>query len=400
MIKKVYKGKIYRSSATEENRIWFFYGLNTKTSKIKPQVQNKKSKLWSLLFFIINIVAVGVVLAVQINSEEGVSSISNVFKNEHHIWFLFLAIGCFLVAEFSIAIRLYVLAKKFNKKSSFEGCLKGEFVCQYYSKITPFAVGGQPFQVYVLNRHGIKANNAITVVSCNYVSQKLVYWFVALFMMATIGTNSLVKNMSGSAFKITMILAGVSLAFMSIFLTFVILVCVNKKVASNLVAFIIKILNKLKIVKDRKKMYFKIMRPALSFQHKMKIFFTSKKFALLTLFFSLLIYLVQCCIPACIYFIFMPFDISMFWQLLSISVIIQLSFGVNPIPGGTGVAELSFYAVFTLLIDKSLVFWALMIWRVLTYYIYLIIGLLIVVYDYSYGNKKYKKRVQKEKNSV
>lgn len=397
MIKKVYKGKIHRNSATEENRIWFFYGLNTKIKKIKPQVQNKKSKLWSLLFFIVNVIAVGVVLGIQINSEEGVSSISNVFKNEHHMVFLALAISCFLISELCITIRLFVLSKKFNKKSSFEGCLKSEFVCQYYSKITPFAVGGQPFQVYVLNRHGIKANNAITTVSCNYVSQKLVYWFVALFMMATIGTNALVKDLSGSAFKVTMILAGVSLGFMSIFLTFVILVCVNKQIASKLVAFIIKILNKMKIVKDRKKMYFKIMRPALSFQHKMKVFFTSKKFALLTLLFSLFIYLTQCCIPACIYFIFKPFNITMFWQLLSIAVIIQLSFGVNPIPGGTGVAELSFYAVFTLLIDKSLVFWALIIWRVLTYYIYLAIGLCIVVYDYSYGNRKYRKRLQKTK---
>ena len=397
MIKKVYKGKIHRASAEEENRIWFFYGLNTKIKKIKPQVQGKKSKLWSFLFFIINIITVGIVLTFQINSEEGVESISNIFKNEHHLIFFVLAVACFLVSELFISLRLYILSKKFNKKSSFEGCLKSEFVCQYYSKITPFAVGGQPFQVYVLNRHGIKANNAITTVSCNYVSQKLVYWIVALFMMLTVGTNQLVKNLSGASFKVTLILAGISLGVMSIFLTFVILVCVNKKIASNMVAFVIKILSKLKIVKDRKKIYFKIMRPALSFQHKMKVFFTSKQFALLTLLFSLVIYLIQCCIPACIYFIFESFDWTIFWQLISISVIIQLSFGVNPIPGGTGVAELSFYAVFTVLIDKGLVFWALIIWRVLTYYIYLVIGLLIVVYDYSYGNRKYKKRLQKNK---
>ena len=397
MIKKVYKGKIHRVGAKEENRIWFFYGLNKKTRKIKPQVQGKKSKLWSFLFFIINIIAVAVVLTFQINSEEGVESIANIFTNEHHLVFFMLAIACFLVSEFFIAIRLYILSKKFNKKSSFEGCLKSEFVCQYYSKITPLALGRQPFQVYVLNRHDIKANNAITTVSCNYVSQKLVYWVVALFMMLTIGTNKLVKSMSGASFKLTLILACISLGVMSIFLTFVILVCVNKKIASNLVAFVIKILNKLKIVKNRKNMYFKIMRPALSFQHKMKVFFTSKKFAFFTLLFSLLIYLIQCCIPACIYFIFKPFEWAIFWQLLSISVIIQLSFGVNPIPGGTGGAELSFYAVFTVLIDKGLVFWALIIWRVLTYYIYLIIGLLIVVYDYSYGNKKYRKRLQKNK---
>ena len=121
MIKKVYKGKIHRVGAKEENRIWFFYGLNTKTRKIKPQVQGKKSKLWSFLFFIINIIAVAVVLTFQINSEEGVESIANIFTNEHHLVFFMLAIACFLVSEFFIAIRLYILSKKFNK--TFLTCL-------------------------------------------------------------------------------------------------------------------------------------------------------------------------------------------------------------------------------------------------------------------------------------
>lgn len=397
MLKKVYTGKIHRVNAEEDTRIWFFYGLNTKTKKIKPQKQSKKSKLWSFLFFIINIIVVGVVVTYQVNSEAGVDSIKNLFSRQNNMIFLVLCVACFLVSELLIATRIYLLSRKFNKKGSFEGSLKSEFVCQYYSKITPFAVGGQPFQVYVLNHHGVKANNAITVVSCNYVSQKLVYWIVSLFMMATIFTNQLVKSMSGTSFNLVMILAGISLGFMTIFLTFVILVCVNKKIASNLVAFVLKILSKMKIVKNTKKMYFIVMRPALAFQHKMKTFFTSKRFAFFILLGSLLIYLIQCSIPACIYFIFKPFSWVDLWQLLSVSVIIQLSFGVNPIPGGSGVAEISFYAVFTLLIDNGLVFWALMIWRILTYYIYLAIGLGIVVYDYAYGNKKYKRKYKNQK---
>ena len=134
------------------------------------------------------------------------------------------------------------------------------------------------------------------------------------------------------------------------------------------------------------------MRPALSFQHKMKKFFTSKKLAFISLFLSLIAYLVQSCIPACIYFIFEPFSFIKLWQLLSMAVIIQLSFGVNPMPGGSGVAELSFYAVFTVLIDNSLLFWALMIWRILTYYIYLLIGFIIFVYNNIIGLKKKTKK--------
>ena len=211
MIKKKFKGQIHRKT-TENNQLWFFYGLNTNVKRIKPQKQSKKKRWLSFGFFILNLIVLGGVLAFQINTEEGVGSISALFKKENNSLFLIMAVVCFLVAEILIGIRLHVLAKKFNKKTNFIACVKSEFVCQYYSKLTPFAVGGQPFQVYSLNKSGFKANNAITMVSCNYVSHKLIYWLVSLFMMLTIATNSLVKQMSGASFKIVLILAIISLA--------------------------------------------------------------------------------------------------------------------------------------------------------------------------------------------
>ncbi|MBQ8431233.1 MAG: flippase-like domain-containing protein [Clostridia bacterium] len=360
--------------------------------------RSKTSKLWSLLFFLVNLIVVGVVFAIQINSEAGVGSFKEFFNKNNNLEFILIVVGCFIISQILIGFRLNALSLKFGKKSNYLSCVKSEFICQYYNKITPFSFGGQPFQVFELTKCGVKANNAIAMVSCNYVSQKLIYWVVALFMMLTIATNPIIESMSGASFRIVLVLAIISLVSMSIFLTFVILVCLNKKLASKLVALTINFLNKLKIVKNRKKVYFKIMCPALSFQHKMKVFFTSKKFAIFSLALSLVIYIIQSSIPAFIYFIFEPFNLTTYWQLLSVGVIIQLSFGVNPIPGGSGVAELSFSALFALLIDKSYVFWALILWRILTYYIYLIFGIGIVSYDYIYGNKKAKRRKQKLKS--
>ena len=397
MIKKVFHGKIHKKNTDEDNSLWFFYRFNTNTKKIKPQKRSKKSKWLSLIFFLINLVVVGVVLAIQLNSEEGVGSLNELFSKNRNIEFIFISIACFISAEVLVAFKLSKISKRYNKKSNFFTNLKSEFVCQYYNKVTPFSVGGQPFQVYELSKHGMRANNAVTVVSCNYISAKFVYWFVSLFMMITIGTNALVKSMSGTSFYIVLILAMISLFFMTIYLTFIILICLNKKVANKLVALGINLLYKLKIVKDKSKVYFKIMRPALSFQHKMQSFFKAKKFASFSLIISLIVYLIQSSIPACIYFIFEPFSLQVFWQLLSVAVIIQLSFGVMPMPGGSGVAEFSFYTVFMLLIQDNLVFWALILWRILTYYIYLLIGLGILIYDYSYGNRKLRKRRQKLK---
>ena len=53
---------------------------------------------------------------------------------------------------------------------------------------------------------------------------------------------------------------------------------------------------------------------------------------------------------------------------------------------------------------EGTVFWALLFWRFMTYYIYILQGVFIVIYDYSYGNKKYrwlekKWQLEKESNS-
>lgn len=399
MIKKEFHGKMHRVRPADTNGRWFFYGINDKKKKIKPQTQSKKSKIWSFVFLAVNILVVACVLAYQINSEDGVSSIKNLFNSNNNYTFLILSILCFLVAELMIACRLNFFCCKYDKRSNFRACIKSEFICQYYSKLMPFAIGGQPFQVYVLNRHGVKAHNAVTMVSCNYIAQKLVHWIISLFMMLTIATNDLVKQLSGASFKVVLVMAWISISFLTVYLLFVILACVNKKIASNLVSAILKLLNKIKIVKNKKLLYFKIMRPTLAFQHKVQEYFKSKQFAWLTLIWSIICYLIQMAIPACIYFIFKPFNWLYFWQLMSISTVIQLSFGVNPIPGGSGVAEISFYAVFILLIPKKFVFWALILWRILTYYVYIVVGLGITIYDYVYGNRRAKRILkQMQKN--
>ena len=131
MIKKRFDGKIYRKTNSDENQMWFFYGLNNNVKRIKPQKPSKKRRLWSIAFFLVNLIVLGGVLAFQINSEEGVGSLSNLFTKDNNSIFLILACVCFLVAEVLVGIRLLILGKKFNKKCKFLSCVKSEFICQY-----------------------------------------------------------------------------------------------------------------------------------------------------------------------------------------------------------------------------------------------------------------------------
>ncbi len=388
MLKKKFKGKIHRVAKDSSYEMeTFYYSANHKVVHKEPK---SKKKAMSLVFFLVNIFVIAIVLGIQLNSEDGITSIGEVFNSDVKGKFILMAIGCFVVANLISSFKLDIYYKKFHKKYRPLLCFKTQMMGKYYTKLTPFGIGGQPFQVYYLGKYGVKSSNSLTMVSCSYVSNKLMYGILALVMMVTFRLNKLLIS-QGNLVNIVIVLAFISFAILAIFLTFVILMCVNKRLGHRLVAFVVMLLAKLKIIKNPTALYLKVMRPTLIFQRKMKQFFASKGRTLMFLLLSLLEYIVEYSVLFFIYSAFNGLDISIYWQLLSISVIIELACHSIPLPGGSGLAELSFSTIFASLFSSGVLFWALIIWRLITYYSYLFAGLGIIIYDYSYGKRKINK---------
>ena len=83
------------------------------------------------------------------------------------------------------------------------------------------------------------------------------------------------------------------------------------------------------------------------------------------------------------------------------SALIELSSSFIPLPGGSGMSEISFSVIFSQFLDGQ-TFWALLLWRFSTYYIYLLQGIGIIAYDTVYGNRKYewiKKKMELQQES-
>ena len=96
-----------------------------------------------------------------------------------------------------------------------------------------------------------------------------------------------------------------------------------------------------------------------------------------------------------LFFIYCAFEgwhPEMWLQIVSMGVLIDLASAFNPFPMGTGTAELSFTALFAVLISSTgAQVWALIIWRILYYYIYILQGFLLLSYDYAIGNRRLEK---------
>ena len=83
---------------------------------------------------------------------------------------------------------------------------------------------------------------------------------------------------------------------------------------------------------------------------------------------------------------------ELFYTFFVLTVMVDLASSCCPLPGGTGMNEITFSVLFSSYLPSQ-VFWALLLWRLASYYIWLILGLIILVYDFFVGNKKNEKLI-------
>ena len=164
---------------------------------------------------------------------------------------------------------------------------------------------------------------------------------------------------------------------------------VSKSVGKKLVGWVLKFLKKIKIVKNYDKQYNKVLKVVSDYQTTMQEYAKAKGKFVLLLFISILQYILTYAIPFGIVCFFLGWRPDLFLQVFIMGVMIEMAASFIPIPGGSGVSELSFTALFASLFTEGTLFWALIIWRFMSYYIFIIQGIVVIMYDYFIGNKKY-----------
>ena len=168
------------------------------------------------------------------------------------------------------------------------------------------------------------------------------------------------------------------------------LLSLSSKIGHSIVGGVLKFLQKIKIIKQYEKQYEKIMGVVDNYQSTMKTYAKNKWKFLYALAISVLVFALNYLMPFMIYLCLGGTDYSLWFDMMIISVIIELGSSIIPLPGGTGMNELSFTFVFGLMFPEGTVFWGLLLWRGVTYYAYLIQGIGVIAYDYLFGNKKFK----------
>ena len=275
------------------------------------------------------------------------------------------------------------LLKKNCGKARFILSLKTNLCGRYYDAVTPLATGGQPFQVTYLISRDVPSAAALSVPMARLFFQQLTW----LILSAT----CLIVTAVDKSFNMVVSIAsaiGFILGFFTMFLT--LFLSISKKTGKVLVVKTLKLLHKMKIVKNYEKQYQRVTKYVEDYQNIMTNYVKCPKDLIIMIFSCIARLILVYSIPFFVYCMFSDFDPSMFGRMMVMGVLIDLAASFIPLPGGSGASEISFSMMFGAYFAGGELFWALIIWRFFSYYIYLILGFGMVAYDFVYGNRKYK----------
>lgn len=353
---------------------------------------NKRQKLFKRIVTLVFIVfVVGVLIFTAVNDFTpgqgrefpSLEELGAIFANNWY--FLILAILSLWVGYFCKGLKLSLMCKSMTKKFHFRTCVGTGIIGTYYNNVTPLAVGGQPFEIYHLSKHGVHGGVAASLPIATFFLNQ--FAFVILGIISLIMFNANTLNMSPALLgaidpAVVNILAIIGLCCCLFMPLLVVTFCMLPKIGAKLVHFVVKIGAKIHIIKNPKETTNKTIKTVVHNSHCLKKIATSPLLFISTFLISFIENFASASIA---YFTLKLFgypsngitapSILLEWaQVASICFILFASITFIPTPGNSGAADLSFFLLFKVGLAAGLAFPAMVVWRIASFYSTIIIG--------------------------
>lgn len=332
----------------------------------KIDKKNIKNKIGIILLIIVTI------LVLYISLKDNFTDVVNGFSKMNPFWIiigLIFALGYYYFKSLS----LYTFTKKFNKDITFTKIFKIIFITQFFDGITPSSSGGQPYQIYALNKENIKVIDATNIAIQNFIVYQIALVFLGLVTVILNSYLNLFENVGvikklillGFIINVIVIIALFSLAFM-------------KKFNKFIVNIIVKILSKLKIIKNKEKIVTNLNDYIDKFHEGAKILLKNKKDFIKTIFYNLMGLIIIYLIPSVLIFGLSDYQsINIIYGVIA-SAYVMLIGSFIPIPGASGGLEYAFTQFYGVFITGANLTIVMLLWRTFTYYLGVIIGAILL----------------------
>ena len=367
--------------------------------KLNPHKKNRKRLISNLIFLAL----ITILVVTMILSFGEISKISAQFQEITHgdNWkYLLIAAGLILIYFFLWPFSQCIYGKALKIEASVSesyliGCSE-----HFYNGITPFAAGGQPFQIYSYTKRNVTTAKATGVILASFVTFMIV---TNAFMLASLAFYPQIsagfEEMNIGWIKY---IALIGLIINFLVLLFMIMMGVSKHLRNFLTKLVNRIANWKFFFKKEKGLRRKLGEALLKSVPKFEEYCLNAQTAFketwshkLATFFAILVKVIaMACYYMVPFFILKAVGLDIGYDKL-ILVLFSTSFAINavvwmPTPGGVGGIEYAFIIVIAAVTtanasDPQAV---VLIWRMLTYYFILIISFIAnAIFEASTSHK-------------
>ena len=324
----------------------------------------KKNKIKYIFNFLFIAIVLSIVLyfSLKDNYQEIISTILKM----NYIW-IFAAILALIIYRLCAGLGHYYIIKANNGKVSYLKCFQINLMILFFHGITPFAGGGQPMEIYFLHKEGISVTKATNITLQNFIVYQIALIITGLIALIY---NHIFNVFPNDSLIKYLVVLGFIINTLVLVVTFIL--SFGKKTNKFIIEKGIHFLAKIKIIKEEKKTQEKCQKYLQSFHDNAIELKKNKKIVAFMVLINIIGLMTMYSMP---YPILrgMGININIFEVITAIAYVMIIGSFV-PIPGGTGGIEYSFIFFFQYLISGSILHAAMLVWRLISYYLGMVFG--------------------------
>lgn len=344
----------------------------------------KKSTRNNIIKYSLFILLVGITFYVVFQKNDFGNFLENL-KGAHYAY-IALGIFCMFVFLEAEASNIRLILKNLGHKLSHLQAFRYSLVGFFFSSITPSSTGGQPAQIYFMNKDGIPIAHSTLALLVELMG----YQF-ATGALAILGFILNFKTIVFGLGKIKFLIF-LGLAINLIILSALIVMIFSKKIAIKIVDSLTKILAFFHYAKVEN--FKQSFTAQIDEYHRCSIYLKENKSILAKVILTNIIQLTAYhAIPYCVYLAFGLTGTNAITIIL-MEAVLYVAVASLPFPGSVGVSEGTFMIMFKMFFPNTLLGSAMIISRGISYYFFVLLSAIGVIYSFLKNKKKVPKTLK------
>lgn len=304
----------------------------------------------------------------------------------------FCVFALFVCAMLLVSLVDYFVYRSFTKSMNYGRCLLNTLYGNLGSAVTPLKSGHFPMMIYYQYNAGVPVKDTATgLIKCQII-YSITSLAVYLVMSVALFLEKVMVVVNGTTVALYIVLL-IGFAFHTAVFLIIVFMAFNKKFQAFITGITANVLLKLKKIDDKQRFILEKSESLSVFKTELTIIGKGWYKYLLPMlcFFVYMLLLGSFQYASYLSFTGTGFSMKEAYMFYALSLASSYITNVIPLPGGFGTSELMFTLLFSLVMENGVLGSVLVIWRVATYYVVIVLELIVFIVVSSINSAKRKK---------